>query len=131
MGVRGVMGAERGSDAKRDAHITPLTRFAPTFSIRVYLRLFAAILFTVMAVGGCGRHSGGGNGAAVLRYPISLEPLSLDPAVLNETPTIEMLQNIFEGLVTFDAENRVVPCLAEKWEISPDGQVYTFHLRAN
>jgi len=40
-----------------------------------------------------------------------------------------MLQNVFEGLVTFDANNQVVPQLALSWEIGPDGKTYTFHLR--
>src|ERR1700735_2711134 len=39
---------------------------------------------------------------------------------------------IFNGLVAFDeTTNRVVPALAEKWEISADGLTYTFHLRPN
>src|SRR2546425_12388112 len=103
MGVMGVMGAEQGSKPKCHAPITPST---PALSIRVNLRSVAAVVF-VAALFGCSRHSTSGDKAAVLRYPINLEPLSLDPAVLNETPTLEMLQNVFEGLVTFDAENRV------------------------
>ncbi|MEJ0002578.1 MAG: ABC transporter substrate-binding protein [Pararobbsia sp.] len=39
---------------------------------------------------------------------------------------------IFNGLVAFDdADNRVVPALADKWDVSADGLRYTFHLRAN
>ncbi|HMA35919.1 MAG TPA: peptide ABC transporter substrate-binding protein [Chloroflexia bacterium] len=38
---------------------------------------------------------------------------------------------IFSGLVTFNQQLEVVPDLAESWEISPDGTVYTFHLRKN
>jgi oligopeptide transport system substrate-binding protein len=98
--------------------------------ICAHLRSFAAFVIAIAALVGCGRHSTNTKTAAVLRYPISLEPLSLDPAVLNETPTLEMLQNVFEGLVTFDMNNKVIPCLAEKWEISRDGKSYTFHLRA-
>src|SRR6185369_11579224 len=59
------------------------------------------------------------------------EPATLDPACLNETPTQEMLQNVFEGLVAFDSDNRIAPRLAERWEVSPDGKTYTFHLRPN
>ena len=28
-------------------------------------------------------------------------------------------------------DNKIVPCLAEKWDVSPDGLTYTFHLRPN
>src|ERR1051325_2467292 len=100
---------------------TPFTPATPWLPIRVYLRLFAAIAVLLTFFPGCSRRSAG-NSASVLRYPISLEPLSLDPAVLNETPTLEMLQNVFEGLVTFDVNNRVVPCLAEKWDYTADGK---------
>lgn len=41
----------------------------------------------------------------------------------------ELLQNVFEGLVIFNDKNEIVPAVAEKWDISPDGKVYTFHLR--
>jgi len=36
---------------------------------------------------------------------------------------------VFSGLVTFNPRLEVVPDLAESWAISPDGTVYTFHLR--
>ncbi len=78
------------------------------------------------------RTSGAGIGVqpqATLRYPITLEPATLDPACLNETPTIELLQNVYDGLVMFDANNRIVPGAAESWEASPDQKTYTFHLR--
>ncbi|MDH7485121.1 MAG: peptide ABC transporter substrate-binding protein [Anaerolineae bacterium] len=36
---------------------------------------------------------------------------------------------IFQGLTAFDEQGNVVPALAERWDISPDGLVYTFTLR--
>jgi ABC-type transport system substrate-binding protein len=39
------------------------------------------------------------------------------------------LQHVFEGLVTLDEKSQVVPGLAERWDVSPDGRVYTFHLK--
>jgi oligopeptide transport system substrate-binding protein len=38
---------------------------------------------------------------------------------------------VFSGLVSFNPQLEIVPDLAESWEISPDGTVYTFHLRPN
>jgi oligopeptide transport system substrate-binding protein len=38
---------------------------------------------------------------------------------------------VFSGLVSFDPQLQVAPDLAESWDISPDGTVYTFHLRPN
>jgi ABC-type transport system substrate-binding protein len=37
--------------------------------------------------------------------------------------------NLFNSLVTIDAELNYVPDLAESWEILEDGKVYVFHLR--
>ncbi len=36
---------------------------------------------------------------------------------------------IFNGLVALDDQGKPIPALAERWEISPDGLVYTFYLR--
>lgn len=67
---------------------------------------------------------------AVLRYPIDADPEHLDPWRATTTATRRILSNIYEGLTTFDPEtSQVVPLLAESWDISDDGLVYTFHLR--
>ncbi len=36
---------------------------------------------------------------------------------------------VYEPLVQYAEGGTIVPCLATSWEISPDGTVYTFHLR--
>ncbi len=36
---------------------------------------------------------------------------------------------LYDGLVQLADDNRIEPALAETWDISPDGLVYTFHLR--
>jgi oligopeptide transport system substrate-binding protein len=40
-----------------------------------------------------------------------------------------VIAQIFEGLVGFDDSGKIIARGAEKWEISPDGLVYTFSLR--
>ncbi|MCU0316270.1 MAG: peptide ABC transporter substrate-binding protein [Fimbriimonadaceae bacterium] len=70
------------------------------------------------------------SGAAnVFRYPMNVKPTSLDPHTVQDGDTIDLLQNVFEGLVGWDENNEVVGLLAEKWEVSPDGKVYTFTLK--
>ncbi len=56
-------------------------------------------------------------------------PQTFDPADSESVPNSQMLQQVFEGLVQYDANNKVVSCLAQSWDISPDGKTYTFHLR--
>ncbi|MDB6068302.1 MAG: oppA [Pedosphaera sp.] len=60
------------------------------------------------------------------------EPESLDPAIVTGQPDLRVVSAIFEGLTRLDAKTSdPVPSLAERWEISPDGRMYTFHLRPN
>jgi len=58
------------------------------------------------------------------------EPKSFNPIVASETSSTDYTQRIFEGLTrtsAFDGEPG--PALAESWEVSPDGLVWTFKLR--
>lgn len=55
--------------------------------------------------------------------------LTLDPAQVNLGQVTELTANIFAGLVTLDAGLNIVPDLAEKWDVAPDGKTYTFYLR--
>lgn len=56
-------------------------------------------------------------------------PLTLDPAISSEMSSHTYVMQIFSGLVKFDSELKPVPDIAEKWEVSKDGKIYTFHLR--
>ncbi len=56
-------------------------------------------------------------------------PITLDPAIMRDTASAYYIMEIFSGLVTLDQNLEIVPDLAERWEVSADGTVYTFHLR--
>lgn len=64
----------------------------------------------------------------LLRVPGGV-PITFDPALAQDSVSIEYIRLIFSGLVTLDEDLRVVPDIAENWEVSPDGRTYTFHLR--
>ena len=57
------------------------------------------------------------------------DPRSLDPARSTDVPTGRAVAYLFDGLVRFTPDARVEPALAERWDVSPNGRVYTFHLR--
>ena len=57
----------------------------------------------------------------VLRYANQGELKSLDPYTLKETTTIAHHAHVYEGLVTRDKNLKIVPALAESWEIRPIG----------
>ncbi|WP_372425956.1 ABC transporter substrate-binding protein [Salinarimonas chemoclinalis] len=65
-----------------------------------------------------------------LRLGMQLEPPMLDPTAGAAAAIREVTYaNIFEGLVRIAGDGSVVPALAESWDISEDGLVYTFDLR--
>jgi oligopeptide transport system substrate-binding protein len=60
------------------------------------------------------------------------EPQELDPHIVTGVSEYHILMSLFEGLVTEDPHDlHPMPGVAESWDISPDGKLYTFHLRKN
>ncbi len=59
------------------------------------------------------------------------DPETLDPQKTQTTSEAHLLRDLFEGLVIHNAKGEVVGGVAEKWDISADGKVYTFTLRQN
>ena len=60
------------------------------------------------------------------------EPESLDPAIGSTVEDSRVGAALFEGFVRNDPlTSAAIPSLAERWDISPDGRVYTFHLHTN
>jgi len=60
---------------------------------------------------------------------VGAEPETLDPRKSTGSPEATVEAQLFEGLTSLDAKNSPIPAMAEKWEISPDGLKYKFHLR--
>jgi oligopeptide transport system substrate-binding protein len=58
-------------------------------------------------------------------------PTTLDPAVSGDSVTWSYLIQVYSGLVRLDQKLQIVPDLAERWELSPDGRTYTFTLRGS
>jgi peptide/nickel transport system substrate-binding protein len=58
------------------------------------------------------------------------EPVQLDPAIITDGISSRLTRQIFDGLVRYrGATTEVEPALAEKWDVSRDGKVWTFQLR--
>jgi oligopeptide transport system substrate-binding protein len=67
----------------------------------------------------------------VLHRGNGAEPETLDPQKSTGVPEAMIAVDLFEGLVTYGLNAETVPGVAEKWDVSKDGTVYTFYLRAN
>ena len=58
-----------------------------------------------------------------------VDPPTIDPHVTTDATSARIIVEVFGGLVTIDPALNIVPDLAESWDISNNGLVYTFHLR--
>jgi peptide/nickel transport system substrate-binding protein len=67
---------------------------------------------------------------ATLNYGLTLAPTGIDPH-LNASAELGIpLTSVYDTLVVQDpATGEVLPSLAERWDVSPDGRTYTFYLR--
>lgn len=59
------------------------------------------------------------------------DPPTLDPHLTTDTTSAGLVVEIFGGLVALNTDLQLVPDLAERWDVSQDGRVYTFYLRPN
>ncbi|MCE3202564.1 peptide ABC transporter substrate-binding protein [Paenibacillus sonchi] len=65
-----------------------------------------------------------------LRVNLTAEPPTFDPAQAQDSQANTVLKTMYEGLTRMNDETgQAEPGIAEKWDISADGLVYTFHLR--
>lgn len=126
--------ARRAPTAGRD-HLTllpSLNKFSPPavtvncLRLNVMRRVSALLLPLLLA---CGDGGGGTSRRTLVDSRDNYDPRSLDPALSTDVPTGRAVGYLFDGLTRFTPDARVVPALATRWDISPDGLVYTFHLR--
>lgn len=65
-----------------------------------------------------------------IRFILSSDPKTLNPALAQETSSTAVLSDLFTGLTKTDLKSmKVVSDLAERWEEKDGGKVYIFHLR--
>ncbi len=70
------------------------------------------------------------NKPGILRYALAAEPTNLDPMLIIDVSTGEMLGQVYEGLLTINEQNEIVPQLAAALPtVSKDGRTYTFKIR--
>ncbi len=74
---------------------------------------------------------GGSAAASTLIYCPASAPLSLNPQLAIDQASFDATHGtIYEGLVRLEqGTSRIVPALAESWEITENGRVFTFQLR--
>ena len=94
-----------------------------------------------MALSGCGGSKSGGEGTKsgdttqtaagkkILTIQLGPDVESIDPALNSAVDGANYILFAFDNLLKMDKDGKVVPGLAEKYEISDDQLTWTFHLR--
>jgi len=65
----------------------------------------------------------------VLRIAFPSDIGTMNPFMAVDLRSLWVINLVYDPLVRINKNLAVVPWLAESWNVSPDGQVYTFHLR--
>ena len=89
---------------------------------RLKLFLFAALLTFALSSAASAEEGG------TLVYSWSSNAGPLNPHMYSPNQMFAQAM-VYEPLVSYGDDGELKPCLAESWEISPDGREYTFHLR--
>jgi oligopeptide transport system substrate-binding protein len=88
--------------------------------VRDVLRLVAVlVLFSASAAA-----------ETVLNRGNRFEPATLDPHKFQTHYEANVILDLFEGLLTYDAEGRPTRGVAESWKVSEDGRTWTFRLQS-
>jgi oligopeptide transport system substrate-binding protein len=99
------------------------------------MALFSLLFAGVVLFAGCAKREtsvASGNRAQILHRGIGADVADLDPHLATNIAEMDIASALFEGLVVEDpVDLHPVPGVAERWDVSPDGTTYTFHLRAD
>jgi peptide/nickel transport system substrate-binding protein len=83
-----------------------------------------------LILGGCsGNKTSADQAKDTINISLNADPPKLDPAYSSALVDRMVFQSIFDKLVDLDKNGKIVPMLAEKWEISSDKKTFIFHLR--
>lgn len=78
----------------------------------------------------CGNENDSPKVGGTFNFAISNEPKTFLARNVGDFYSATLLNQIYEGLVTFNPHNLLIdPCLAKSWTISPDGKTIRFELR--
>lgn len=93
--------------------------------MKIIKTILSLLFFILLAACSGNRHPD----KMIFRYNESANILTLDPAFAKDQSTIWPCRQLYNGLIELDTNLQVQPCIAKRWDISPDGLTYTFTLR--
>ncbi|REJ81805.1 MAG: ABC transporter substrate-binding protein [Bacteroidetes bacterium] len=92
-------------------------------------RIYFLLLITFLSA--CSSRQEENADKTVFRYNDASGISSLDPAFAKDQSSIWACLQLYNGLLSLDADLNIQPSIAKSWDISPDGLQYTFHLRGD
>src|SRR5687768_6618347 len=101
-----------------------------TFSKRL-LKVIAvpvALLLAACSAGSTATGGGATDTSLVVGFAVEPENLDFTRTAGAAIPQV-LLNNVYEGLVTLDADGKIQPALATKWTVSDDQKTYDFTLQ--
>ncbi len=92
----------------------------------------ALLLASTLAVGAAGGATAASSGLVdELRMGLSLEPATMDPHMQSGQATRIIKQNVYRGLVSYEADGKIGYEVAESYTVSNDGLTFTFKIKPN
>ncbi|MGH0680714.1 peptide ABC transporter substrate-binding protein [Bacillus luti] len=64
-----------------------------------------------------------------ISLPYIAEIPTMDVTKATDSESINVMRNVFEGLYTLGEDNKLIPGVAQSYDVSEDKKTYTFHLR--
>lgn len=94
-------------------------------TVKKAISIILCAILIICTFSGCS----GNNKKINFLYPFSADVNSYDPQIASTPDEYLIIENTYEGLVRVTADDEVKPGVAESWDISSDGLVYTFRLQ--
>ena len=95
----------------------------PVIAIILSMMLSAAVLEAKEVSQDKPRYGG------TLVWGVAYKPTIINPILTTQSVSASLQDLIFNQLIRLNAKGEIEPDLAQSWEISDDGLIYTFHLR--
>lgn len=92
-----------------------------------YSKIVVSMLVMICMLAGCGFE----RNPLLLSYDLGAEPKNLDPQTASDSASLNVINNIFEGLLAYNKDGKIEPAAAQSFKVSEDKLTYTFTLRDN
>jgi len=89
----------------------------------------SVLVITLVAVSSLAAIAFSQSSGGVLTVAISADPVGFDPHKTSAYSSFEVLENVYDTLVSVGDDLRPIPDLAKTWTTSEDGLTWTFNLR--